>query len=127
MLEWLRASDRHPTAAQIHEALSVEMPQLSLGTVYRNLDVLVAEGRVLEVLAPGGPARYDANLDPHQHFCCDRCQRIVDVRVPVPRGLARRLEREHGLTANRVHVSFHGLCSACERESLEERSGPTSA
>jgi Fe2+ or Zn2+ uptake regulation protein len=127
ILAWLRDTDLHPTAAQIHEALLRELPQLSLGTVYRNLEVLVAEGEVVEVLAPGRPARYDAHLEPHQHFWCDACGRVVDVAIPAPRGLARRLVTDHGLVARRIHVSFHGLCTACEPEALEERSGPSSS
>jgi len=127
ILAWLRGSEAHPTAAQIHDALLPEIPRLSLGTVYRNLEVLVAEGEVAEVLAAGRPARYDANRTPHQHFCCDGCGRIVDVAMPAPRGLSARLAREHGLIARRVHVTFRGLCSACERGAAKERSGPPSS
>lgn len=116
ILDWLRATDAHPTAAQIHGALEQLLPHLSLGTVYRNLEVLVAEGEVDEVLAAGGPARYDANLEPHHHFICSACGGIVDVAISVPRGLAKRLAREHGLEADRVQLSFHGRCPACGPE-----------
>jgi Fur family ferric uptake transcriptional regulator len=123
ILGWLRATDVHPTAAQIHEGLSpvrkkpravgASGPQVSLGTVYRNLEVLVAEGDVREVLVAGRPARYDARIDPHHHFCCDACGQIVDVDLPVPRSFVRRLAVDHGLAARRIHVSFHGLCPGC--------------
>jgi len=130
ILAWLRGTDIHPTAAQIHTALAAQnprrrtprseppgtpAPRLSLGTVYRNLEVLVAEGEVVEVLVAGRPARYDARIEPHHHFCCDVCGVISDVDLPVPRSLARRLADEHGLAARRIHVSFHGLCPACEQ------------
>ena len=113
ILEWLRGTDIHPTAAQIHGALAEDLPHLSLGTVYRNLEVLVAEGQVGEVLVAGGAARYDANLDPHHHFICSDCGDIVDVEIAVPRGLTGRLARDHGLSVDRVRMSFHGRCSAC--------------
>jgi Fe2+ or Zn2+ uptake regulation protein len=90
------------------------MPALSLGTVYRNLEVLVAEGEVDEVACATGAARYDGNIEPHHHFNCEHCGRILDVDVPVPRGLAKRLASEHGLRSERVCISFYGLCPTCE-------------
>jgi Fe2+ or Zn2+ uptake regulation protein len=123
VLEWLRSSDRHPTAAQIHRALESEMPSLSLGTVYRNLEVLVAEGQVDEVPVAGGAARYDANVDPHHHFTCEECRQIVDVEVRVPRGISSRLEDDHGLRARKVSISFYGLCPECEQTAAGESAG----
>jgi Fe2+ or Zn2+ uptake regulation protein len=110
---------------QIHEGLATEMPQLSLGTVYRNLEVLVEEGTVDEVVRAGGPARYDANVEPHHHFTCDGCGRIVDVDVPVPPGFVKRLKGAHGLHARRVSISFYGLCSECD-EASDSKSATTS-
>jgi len=121
ILGWLRATDVHPNAADIHAALEPEMPALSLGTVYRNLELLVAQREVEEVPCVAGSARYDANLDPHHHFNCDGCGRILDVELPVPRGLARRLAGECGLRSQRIRISFFGLCPACET-SLEAAS-----
>ena len=125
ILAWLRQTDAHPTALQVHEALAGELPQLSLGTVYRNLEVLVAAGEVEEVLVPGGPARYDARLSPHHHFVCTGCGRILDLELPVPRGLARRLADAHGLRAERVRISFHGPCADCAQ--VARHAGPEAA
>lgn len=113
ILAWLRETDTHPTAAEIHDALRPRMQGLSLGTVYRNLDVLVAEGEIEEVPSALGATRYDGNVRPHHHFHCERCGRIVDLALPVPRGLTRRLEREQGLRASRVRISCFGLCATC--------------
>ena len=115
ILSWLRTSDAHPSAAQVHIGLARELPDLSLGTVYRNLEVLVAEGAVEEVACAGGVARYDANLEPHHHFHCERCQSIVDIDLPAPRGLVKRLAETHSLEARRASISFFGLCAACDR------------
>lgn len=114
LLDYLRASEAHPTAAQIHGDLVRELPQLSIGTVYRNLDVLISEGLVEAVPVPGGATRYDGNPYPHHHFLCDRCGDIVDVELPVPRGLRRRLLERHALRARSVSIEFHGLCPVCE-------------
>jgi len=114
MLDWLRATDAHPTAAEILDALSAESPGISLATVYRNLEVLLAEGQAREVAREGGPARYDGNLEPHHHFTCEQCGHIADVDLATPRGLVSRLAGKSGLQAKRVSITFYGLCDRCE-------------
>jgi Fe2+ or Zn2+ uptake regulation protein len=114
MLAYLRASDAHPTAASIHDDLRGGSPPLSLATVYRNLDVLVGEGLIDEVSVSGRAKRYDGNTDPHHHFVCDECGAIVDVALPEPRGLRRRLFESQALKARRISIDFYGLCPSCE-------------
>lgn len=114
ILAWLQERDSHPTAAQTHEALVREMPNLSLGTVYRNLEVLVAEGVIEEVPSASGGVRYDGNLRPHHHFICESCGAIDDVHLQAPPELARKLRRARGWTARRIHIDFYGFCESCE-------------
>lgn len=114
MLEWLRSTESHPTAAQTHEALVRELPNLSLGTVYRNLEVLVSEGLIDEVPSAGGGVRYDGNPKPHHHFICEGCGAIDDVHLQAPPELARKLRRARGRKARRVRIDFYGLCETCE-------------
>ena len=123
MLEWLRGTDSHPTAAEIHAALLPHNPRLSLATVYRNLEVLLADGSVAEVAGTGPATRYDANAEPHHHFVCESCGRILDLYGPRPRNLARRLAREQGLRARRVRLDFYGSCPECLR--APEARGPS--
>jgi Fe2+ or Zn2+ uptake regulation protein len=113
LLEVLRASEAHPTAAQLHRQLLAEFPRLSLGTVYRNLDVLVDQGEIDVVPAPSGVLRYDGNRAPHHHFSCEACGGILDSELPAPRRLAARLQRERRLHVRKVRIEFIGLCSAC--------------
>ena len=114
ILAWLRETDSHPTAAQTYEALVRELPNLSLGTVYRNLEVLVSEGAVEEVPWAGGGVRYDGNPKPHHHFICESCGAIDDLHLQAPPELARKLRRARGRTARRIHIDFYGLCESCE-------------
>ena len=79
ILARLRSDPSHPTAAQLHGALQRELPKLSLGTVYRNLEILVADGAVRTVRGAPGGTRYDGNAGPHDHFICERCRSITDV------------------------------------------------
>ncbi|HTO69374.1 MAG TPA: transcriptional repressor [Myxococcota bacterium] len=122
ILEFLRASEAHPTAAQTHQALLRELPNLSLGTVYRNLEVLVAEGVVDEVPSAGG-TRYDGNPKPHHHFICEGCGAIDDLHLVAPRSLAQKLRRARGRSASRIKIEFFGLCESCESHGSNAGSG----
>jgi Fe2+ or Zn2+ uptake regulation protein len=114
ILEWLRSTDSHPTALLTHEALLRELPNLSLGTVYRNLEVLVSEGLIDEVPSAGGGVRYDGNPKPHHHFICESCGAIDDLHLQAPAELARKLRRARGRSARRIRIDFYGLCETCE-------------
>ena len=117
LLELLRDTDRHPTAAELYETARPEFPNLSLGTVYRNLEVLVSEGLIEAVPAASGPMRYDGNAVPHHHFVCEGCGDIHDVELPLPNELASeladQLHRKYELRAERARIHFSGLCHAC--------------
>ncbi len=125
ILAWLRETDLHPTAAQTHEALVRELPNLSLGTVYRNLEVLVSEGVIEEVASAGGGVRYDGNSKPHHHFICESCGAIDDLHLQAPPELARKLRRARGRTARRIRIDFYGLCESCEPPQSGLRSATT--
>src|SRR5262245_30911755 len=73
------STDSHPTAEWVYAAVRRAMPRVSLGTVYRNLALLVAEGR-LKAWARGGSTRYDADVTAHDHFFCESCGGLQDLR-----------------------------------------------
>jgi Fe2+ or Zn2+ uptake regulation protein len=118
LLELLRASGDHPTAADLYQAAQPEFPSLSLGTVYRNLDVLVSEGLVEAVPCEGGATRYDGNPEPHHHFICEQCGNILDVEVSLPDEIQRSLARNYRLRAERARVRFFGLCHTCSDRTI---------
>src|SRR4029077_69601 len=84
ILEIVRASDAHPSAAAVHRDVRRRLPRVSLATVYRNLRMLAAEGLLSERAAPTG-LRFDGNTAPHDHFTCVACGRIYDVPAPPAR------------------------------------------
>jgi Fe2+ or Zn2+ uptake regulation protein len=112
----------HPTASWIHETLQDDLPRLSLGTVYRNLEILVSEGKVEAVSTPHGPTRYDGNLSPHHHFLCEGCGRIEDLELRLPPGLTARVRRKYRVTPRRVRIDFYGLCRSCTDRSSTQPS-----
>src|SRR5215475_5237997 len=80
ILDVVRATDAHPTAAFVYRRVRRRLPRVSLATVYRNLRVLAAEGFLAERADAAG-MRFDANTGPHDHFTCLACGRIYDVPV----------------------------------------------
>jgi Fe2+ or Zn2+ uptake regulation protein len=114
VLEAVRETGTHPTAEWVYETVRRTLPRVSLGTVYRNLQVLVAEGR-LKSWTRGGRTRYDADLEAHDHFSCDRCGLLLDIpRVSQPHPAERRLRARGHLVTGQV-LEFHGLCRNCRR------------
>jgi Fur family ferric uptake transcriptional regulator len=106
----------HPTAEEIHAAVRAALPRISLGTVYRNLEIFVQEGRLRRIAVYGGPARFDCNASPHGHIQCVRCGRVRDVpQSPSPPG-ALRGARLGGFTILETRHHWLGLCAPCRRE-----------
>ena len=103
----------HPTATEIHARVRERMPHVSLGTVYRNLELFVRTGEVLKLVVPGREARYDADLRPHAHVHCVRCGRVADVPAGgrAPGGtLPRRLG---GFRILSRRIEYLGICPGC--------------
>lgn len=111
VLAFLMEHNRHPTAAEIFEAVNRVDPRSSRATTYNNLRDLVQAGLVREVAAEGRAARFDAKGTQHHHFICDRCGHVEDMEwfdVPKPASaiLGKRILRES-------EVIFRGLCAKC--------------
>ena len=104
------ASNQHPTAQMVYDTLRQEMPQLSLGTVYRNLRQLAQEGRLRELDGP--TARYDSVLRPHSHIRCLRCGALADAGTPYDPALDQG-DVARGWTVRGHDLLFHGVCPAC--------------
>ena len=111
VIAFLMECSRHPTAAEIYEAVNRMDPRCSRATIYNNLRDLVQAGLVREVAVEGRAAQFDAKGMRHHHFVCDRCGNVEDVEwydVPRPasRTLGKRVLREWELI-------FRGLCTKC--------------
>jgi Fe2+ or Zn2+ uptake regulation protein len=106
------AAKTHPTAEAVYDRVRREMPRVSLGTVYRNLQLLVADGR-LRSWTRGRATRYDADLSPHDHFLCESCGLLLDLdRAGAPLAAERRLEAKGFEVRGRI-LDLIGLCRDC--------------
>ncbi len=116
ILEALCATKEHPTAEMLYNRLKADYPELSLGTVYRNLGVLAEEGLAVSVCRVAGQERYDADTAPHAHFVCRRCRKVMDMELPkAVEKCCGELDREYGFIAEECSLTIRGLCSACRR------------
>ena len=115
ILEVVRASTAHPSAAVVYAHVRRRLPRVSLGTVYRNLRMLAARG-LLRERADGSGLRFDGNLAPHDHFTCVVCGRIFDV-PPRHRGAvaAAQVASTTGFEVLEHRVEFYGRCAGCRR------------
>lgn len=116
----LCASVAHPTAEQVYRAVRSRMPTVSRGTVYRNLAKLVAGGRVRIVHVHDRCARYDARLDPHDHFFCRGCTLLLDVEAAPGRSEPPR-SRVRGHRVEGRELTWLGTCRSCEAAAIAKR------
>lgn len=119
ILDILRSTDKHPTADWVYAEARKVIPDISLGTVYRNLGVLKEAGEIMELNYGSTYSRYDGNPANHYHCVCVNCGRIVDLDMP----LHQELEREAaagGCGKIFYHrLEFYGLCPDCQRQQAQ--------
>jgi Fur family ferric uptake transcriptional regulator len=114
VLSAVRSTMDHPTAEWVHRQARRQLPRIGLGTVYRNLQRLAADGLIREIHTGGQSARFDGNTGRHYHIRCVGCGRVNDL----PLSVDTRIEEEAGRAMNyRVlghQVEVHGLCPLCK-------------
>ena len=112
ILSCIQGTVCHPTAQWVFEQLKPRMPELSLGTVYRNLSILREDGQIQSVGFNGGMEHFDGDLHPHAHFFCTVCGRVSDLMEieipPAPKVAEGDIEA--------VSLCFHGQCHFCKKE-----------
>lgn len=114
LLEALCKTKEHPTAEMLYNVLKPEYPELSLGTVYRNLGVLMQEGLVISVGHVNGQERYDATVEPHTHFVCRKCHSVMDLELPDKvSGMYAEIDRDYGCQVEGYALTINGLCPVC--------------
>ena len=114
ILNTLRENAIHPTAEWIYDNVRTNIPNISLGTVYRNLSNLCVNGEIIKIKVDDGPDRFDGNSEPHYHFYCNTCKRLLDVHIPLFKALNTAAENETGFTVDSHHVQFFGICDTCK-------------
>ena len=115
VLRVLTNTRSHPTADQIYDAVRKEIPNISKGTVYRNLEVLREDGAISELNLNGTLSRYEEKQDRHYHFRCDQCGRVYDLDEPVNTEIDKRVAERTGFKVSSHQTEFRGLCKDCQQ------------
>lgn len=114
ILEYLRGTNTHPSAETVFTELKQQIPDLSMGTVYRNLNLFCQQGMAVKVATVNGVERFDANTEPHVHFICSQCDSVLDLMdMEVPRVLKNTASQCSGGRADVCQLSFTGVCGLC--------------
>ncbi len=114
VLDAVRASMTHPSADEIHRAVQLHVPGLGVATVYRTLDLLVAHGLVRELRLGEQPvARYDGNIDRHDHVRCTDCGRVWDVELHLPEEVLVAAGKATGVQVQEYDLQLTGRCPDC--------------
>ena len=114
ILRVIRSTTSHPTADWVYDEVRKEIPNISLGTVYRNLKLLRQSGEISEVDFGSTFSRFDGNPDNHYHFRCEKCGRVFDVDEPINKELDERIAQKTGFKISHHRLEFRGLCQECQ-------------
>ena len=102
----------HPTAQEIYNMTREKDPTISMGTVYRNLNLLAEQGKILRIKVPGGADRYDGTIAPHNHAVCTRCGMVMDYDYSFD-DLNRSLLEKSGFKCEELNITVRGTCKNC--------------
>lgn len=111
----LRNTKSHPNAEWIYDEVRKEIPNISLGTVYRNLRQLKETGDILEMNCSEKITRFDGDTREHYHFVCDLCGRVFDIPEVPDKAIEERVAKQTGFKITRHQLELHGLCVECQR------------
>ena len=114
ILAKIRSTTSHPGAEWVHRELKDEIPDLSLGTVYRNIGLFKEEGHIRSVGTVDGQERFDGNTLPHGHFICTACSAVLDFFGFEEHPEVAACLDQTGCQVNRIELTAYGLCTACK-------------
>jgi len=116
ILDELQRVNTHPTAYEIFEMVKHKLPRISLGTVYRNLEVLSEAGLIRTMPVGKAPRRFDGMADSHYHLVCVRCGQVEDVGQGMVAIKENGLEKKSGYRLIGHRLKFLGLCPHCKEK-----------
>ena len=105
--EYLDHTTEHPTADTVYLHVREEFPRISLGTVYRNLNLLADMGEAIKITTPDGGDRFDGNTHPHYHVVCTCCNRVFDLHIDEAHINTMNKHRKHPVSHNKLVSLFY--------------------
>ena len=114
ILRILKGTKTHPDAGWVYEQVKKEIPNISLGTVYRNLKMLKENGCINELDFAGSQGRFDGNVSSHYHFRCEKCGKVYDLDEPVDKRIEKWIAGKTGFKVTGHRLEIIGLCAECQ-------------
>lgn len=115
ILETLKENVVHPSADYIYAKIKDKLPNISLATVYRNLNQLAENGNIKKIEGLETSDHFDHNTHEHYHFLCEKCGRIFDIPKEVASDVCSNVKEQTGHIATYHEVTFRGICADCNR------------
>ncbi len=114
ILEEIRKVSSHPTADEVHALVRKKLPKISLGTIYRNLELMAGQNQILRLDGTGNQRRYDGNTDDHFHLRCVQCGQVKDLLIDYPQEMEKKVALETDYELLSCRLEFVGLCPRCK-------------
>ncbi len=115
--EFLAHRKDHPTADTIYLGIREQFPNISLGTVYRNLALLSDLGEIQKICTGGGADRFDGNTSHHHHFICTKCHRVMDLEMENIDSIMDTAQASCPGEIQNYIAHFYGICDECIQKS----------
>ena len=117
ILQALCSTTVHPTAEWVYQTVKPQYPDLSLGTVYRNISKFKEEGIINSVGVVNGQERFDGNTEQHSHFICNNCGAVLDISEQnLSQDVDRAIADRYGLQVVSHELVFRGVCKKCQQD-----------
>ncbi|MGN0154219.1 MAG: transcriptional repressor [Lachnospiraceae bacterium] len=110
---FLKTRKDHPTADVVYQEIRNTIPNISLGTVYRNLSLLSERGEILRLACDGKVDHFDADTRPHYHFMCKECGCVQDIMIPYSKDMDIAANAAFNGTITGHSLLFEGVCRDC--------------
>ena len=114
ILEELKKVKTHPCAEELFEIVRKRLPRISLGTVYRNLELLSELGEIRKLEQSGTIRRFDGTIENHYHIRCTRCGRIEDASIPPLKRIEKKVNAQTDYQITGHRLDFLGICPECK-------------
>jgi Fur family peroxide stress response transcriptional regulator len=115
ILKLLKSTDTHPTANWLFDKLKKDFPNLSLGTIYRNLNILLEQKLIKKIEFGSTFDRFDSNISEHHHFICKKCNSIKDITLPDNKELYDKVNKMVNGKIQTHRIEFYGICEECDK------------
>ncbi len=116
IIDYLHHTTSHPTAEMVYTYVQKQYPNVSLGTVYRNLNLLADEGEILRLTQVDGSDRFDGNITPHYHFFCSHCKQVFDLKTTSLEHINTLANVGFDGVVEGHQILFYGQCPSCKRK-----------